>query len=377
MKVGIVIYTPAQVHFYKNIIKQLRDHGNDVYVLARGYGETIDLLNELQIPYYSFTRAPASKLGKALNLPADVLRAYRYMKQRQVDVVTGYGIINTLAARLLGATDIIFNDSEPISAPLSYTIQVKLFMLLTNALVTPSSFRQSMGRKHVKVDSYKEMAYLHPAYYKPDDSIYKMLGISKSEDYVLLRFNAFDAVHDVGAWGFRPEDKIRLVRELEKHAHVFISSEAAVPEEIRSHVLRVPKNRIHDVIYYARLLVTDTQTMATEGALLGTPTIRCNSFVGPKDMGNFIELEEKFGLMKNFSDREQAIGEAVEMARAKDLEVTWQQKMNKFMSDRVDINNFMVWFIEHYPESFDVMKENPDTQYQFKRSLKREAARLA
>jgi predicted glycosyltransferase len=44
--------------------------------------------------------------------------------------------------------------------------------------------------------------------------------------------------------------------------------------------------------------------MTTEAAVLGTPAIRCNSFVGKRDMGNFIELEKKYGLIFNFDSVE-------------------------------------------------------------------------
>ncbi len=362
MKVAIFIFTPAQVHFYKNIIKKLEHDGNDVYVLARGYGETLELLNDLHIPYFPFSQAPVSKSGKILSFPAGIFRAYGYLKDKKIDVTTGYGIMNAIMARLLGAMDILFNDSEPISSPLSYSIQVKLFMLLTGALITPASFRQDMGKKHIRIESFKEMAYLHSNYYTPDDGIYELLGVRRSEDFILLRFNAFDAVHDMGVRGFTREDKIKLTKELEKYARVFISSEMAVPEEIKEHVLKIPKNRIHDVIYFSKLLVTDTQTMATEGALLGTPTIRCNTFVGSKDMGNFIELE-KSGLMYNFSESLKAISKALELAQMADLDEAWQRKMNKFMSRNVDMSGFMAWFIENYPESFRAMKDDPDMQY--------------
>ena len=42
--------------------------------------------------------------------------------------------------------------------------------------------------------------------------------------------------------------------------------------------------------------------MATESALLGTPSIRYNSFVGKNDMSNFVLLEKKYKLLKNFSN---------------------------------------------------------------------------
>jgi hypothetical protein len=36
------------------------------------------------------------------------------------------------------------------------------------------------------------------------------------------------------------------------------------------------------------------------------------------------------------------------------------------LSDKIDVTAFMVWFVENYPESVKIMKENPDeTQKQF------------
>ena len=42
------------------------------------------------------------------------------------------------------------------------------------------------------------------------------------------------------------------------------------------------------------MVVADTQTIVTEAAVLGTPAIRYNSFAGENDMGNFVELEQKY-----------------------------------------------------------------------------------
>jgi hypothetical protein len=36
------------------------------------------------------------------------------------------------------------------------------------------------------------------------------------------------------------------------------------------------------------------------------------------------------------------------------------------IKDKIDVTAFMVWFIENYPESKRIMKENPDYQYKFK-----------
>lgn len=106
--------------------------------------------------------------------------------------------------------------------------------------------------------------------------------------------------------------------------------------------------------------------MTTEAGVLGTPAIRCNSFVGENDMGNFIELEQKYGLIFNYNDSDKAIGKAVELIQKPDLKEEWRKKREKLLKDKIDVTAFMVWFIENYPESFKEMKENPEIQYKFK-----------
>lgn len=366
MRLGIFINTPAQFHFYRNIARGLEGRGHEIRLLFRQYGETGDLINELGYNATIFSYRANSKYGKILALPTDVVRAYRYLKDFKPDVVTGFGVYDAYTSLLLRSGCVVFNDSEPWVNPLSYSIQVKAYMPFVDVLLTPESFGDDLGKKHLRVASYKEMAYLHPNYYSPKNDILDMLDLSKGEDYVLLRFNAFDAVHDAGIKGFTSEDKVRLVRELEKHARVFISAEGRVPKELEKNLLPVPKSRIHDVIYYAKLLVTDTQTMATEAALLGTPVIRSNKFVGPNDMGNFIELEERFGLMFNIRNPREAIQKAIEMVQTEGLKREWAKRRKKLLEEKIDITSFMVWFLENYPQSLEEFRENPDIQYRFR-----------
>jgi predicted glycosyltransferase len=364
--IAIFINTPAQLHFYKNIADRLVGNGNKLKILFRKYGETLELAKELDFEPVVFSTNAESKYGKVASLPFDVIRAYRYLKAFKPDVVTGFGVYDAYTSFLLRSNCIVFNDSEPRSNPLTYSMQFKVFMPFVDVLLTPESFQQNLGAKHLRVASYKELAYLHPNYYMPKDDIFDLLRISRGEDYVLLRFNSFDAVHDIGIKGFTREDKIELVRKLGRYAHVFVSSERKVPREIKDRVLTVPKSRIHDVIYYAKLMVTDTQTMATEGALLGTPTIRSNQFVGEKDMGNFIELEKRFGLLFNIGDPKEVIKKAEELIQTDDIKREWQRRRKRLLEKKIDMTAFMVWFIENYPESLYKFRENPQIQYRFR-----------
>jgi predicted glycosyltransferase len=195
------------------------------------------------------------------------------------------------------------------------------------------------------------MAYLHPNYFKPDPSIMADLGVNPGERYAVLRFNIFDAVHDIGRSGFTTEDKYELVKELGKHARVFISPEGDLPGDLERYRLPVNYNRIHSVLYYASLLVTDTQTMTTEAAILGSPAVRCNNFVGPGDAGNFIELENKYDLIYSFRSTQQAKEKAIQLIRQDDLKEQWRHKSNRLLKDKIDLTQFMADFIEHFPGS--------------------------
>jgi predicted glycosyltransferase len=97
--------------------------------------------------------------------------------------------------------------------------------------------------------------------------------------------------------------------------------------------------------------------MATESAILGTPSIYVSSLVGT--MGNFIELEQKYGLIFNYNDPDKAMNKAMELIQKPDIKKEWKKKREKLLTDKIDVTAFVVKLIENYPDSFKEMKENP------------------
>jgi hypothetical protein len=355
MKIAVFVNTQAEVHFYKNIVAALERDGNPVFVLARGYGGAIELLNELNIPFFLFSGSSDSESGKITSVPHDVVNAFRYLKAKNIDLTTGCGTYNTFTAHLLKVPDITFSDSESTINAESYALS-NLTYEFTDVFVTPSSFKQELGPKHLKVESYKELAYLHPDYYTPDPSVFDLLGISRSHDYSVLRFAAFDDLNDLGVRGLTDADKITLVKELSGYGEVFVSSECDVPEPMQDYVLDVPKRRIHDVLSYASLFITDTHTMAIEAALLGTPTIRSTAFVGDCDVGAFLELEREFQLLFNLKSASEVATKAVQLIRDPRAKEDWQKKRDRLLERKLDITALMVSLIEAYPASFAHLK---------------------
>jgi uncharacterized protein len=97
--------------------------------------------------------------------------------------------------------------------------------------------------------------------------------------------------------------------------------------------------------------------MATEAAVLGTPVVRCNTYVGPGDWGNPVELEQKYDLIYSYQKSEQAIQKAIELSQQPDSKELWAKKRQQLLNDKIDVTKFMVDFVENYPESFKKYQE--------------------
>ena len=211
----------------------------------------------------------------------------------------------------------------------------KYVVPLATKVVTPGSFGLDYGKKHVRIGGLFEDCYLAPSVFRPDDSIVAQYKLERP--YAVLRFVGWYANHDVANNGFTLEQKKQLIAAIAPHMRVYISSEKALPEELQQYRLPTPANKIHHVLAFADLYLGDSQTMATEAALLGTPAVRSNSFVGPNDMTNFKVLEEKYGLLCNIRAFEDVLAKVSEMA-AQSRKAEWMAKRERYFEKVGDAN---------------------------------------
>jgi len=364
MKILIDMGHPAQVHLFKNFIGEMEKRGHEIKVTARDKDVTMQLLDAYHIPY---ERVGSMKYGKINLILEWIFRGIKILKiARKFNPDILMGSLNPAivhAAKILGKKSIIFTDSEPEAV--KYPLADLITTPFADIIITLESVRHHYGEKEIRVNSYKELAYLHPTRFTPNPDVLVQSGIGDGEDYVILRFVAWGAYHDVGRAGFDIEAKRRLITTLERHVRVFISSESIIPPEFEKYRLPIRPEQMHDFLYYALLLVGDSQTMATEAAVLGTPAIRCNLFVGEKDMGNFIELEDNYHLLYNFKDIDSAIRKVNVLLHRPGLKAEWMQRKKLLFAEKIDFTAFLVWFVENYPLSYSEMKEHPEVQYSF------------
>ena len=139
-----------------------------------------------------------------------------------------------------------------------------------------------------------------------------------------------------------------------------------MPNELEKLRLKIKPTELLEFMDGLTLYIGDSQTMAAEAAVLGVPSIRYNDFVGK--LGYLEELEDKYGLTYGVktSNQEMLLKKIDELLSIPNLKEEWQLRRKKMLDDKIDVTEFVVWFIENYPKSFYIMKENPDYQYNFK-----------
>ena len=184
--------------------------------------------------------------------------------------------------------------------------------------------------------------------------------------FFIIRFAKLTAHHDKGKTGITTEIAQKIIDLLAPHGNIYITSERELEPQFEKYRITIKPENIHHALYYADMYIGDSQTMAAEAAVLGTPSIRFNDFVGK--LGYLEELEHKYGLTYGIktSESQKLYNKIEELINTPNLKEEWQKRRQKMLNDKIDVTAFMVWFIENYPESVKIMKSNPDYQYRFK-----------
>lgn len=236
---------------------------------------TLDLMSALGLNVIS---APVEGTGIARNLVEYGLNLLNCLRQTgEVDLwVSKYGAAN-MAGWLSGRGSLSFNDDDADVVPF---IAWTSYPFSTFAL-TPRSTR--MGRfdsRALRYDGYHELFYLHPSRFTPDPTIYDDLGLAPGSPFGMVRLSALTSHHDSGVRGLGDELLRRILWRCGDEVRIFVTSEKPLSPEFDAHRCRIPPTRIHHALAHARFIVGDSQTMAAEAAVLGTPALRINDFVG-------------------------------------------------------------------------------------------------
>ena len=337
MKYIFELNHPKHYYQFKYIMQMLQQNGHIVLVLARDKDVLLNVLQEEHIPYKIFGLHAKSMLDKVLATPKLLFNYYKIAKNFKPNVIISKAsLYGTVVARLLGVKAIIFPDSEVVK------LTNKIVAPLSSYVITPATFGLNFGKKHIRIKGFFEDCYLSPSVFTPNEQVVEQYGLKKP--YALFRFVGWYANHDVNNSGFTAEQKRKLLRQTEQKMHVYISSEKQLPKDLERYKLPTPAAEIHSVLSYADLYLGDSQTMATEAALLGTPAIRSNSFVGANDMTNFIVLEQKYKLLHNIRDYDEVV-KTLQYMLEKTCKKEWKDKKDTYFKTVGDANKQIYEFL--------------------------------
>ncbi|MFQ6055647.1 MAG: DUF354 domain-containing protein [Methanosarcinales archaeon] len=257
--------------------------------------------------------------------------------------------------------DILVSCSSPYAAHVSKLVRkphiafentehAKLVMWLTfpftDVILTPSCFKKDLGKKQIRYKGYKELAYLHPHYFKPDSSVLDDLGFSKEDNIIILRFAKLNASHDLGIKGFEfrsNSEIIKFLEKIERYGRVVLTSEYDLGRGFEKYKIKLPPERMHDLLAYATLYVGEGATMASEAGILGVPSI----FLYGYKFGSHADLQ-KYGLVHPFSDHKSAIDMVFNLLQQPSLKKECKRKRERMLKHKIDVTKFMTDFIENY-----------------------------
>ena len=348
MKIMILIGHPAHVHMFKNFADEMIAHGHQILFVTLDKEFEVELLNKGNYDYVLLGKKRKGMINKIWNILCWIIKTYRIARKFQPTIFLSHGsLIAAFVSKLMHRPHISFEDTYNME-------QVNIYAPYTEVILTSNYSHPLSQHKHnISIPIFNGLLYLHPTRYK----IPKQDELMQNR-YVLVRFVAWNASHDIGHSGMVYEDKVNLIKSVSKYAQVYISSESELPSEFEQYRLRIAPDKIHDILAHASLVFSEGSTMVEEAAMLGTPSIYINN----KGTLYTDLLEEKYDLCYTFAENQiaEATGKALSILQRPDAELRseWQSKRQYMLNDYIDVTAFLVWFVENYPQSATITREN-------------------
>lgn len=343
MNIFFDIGHPAHVHLFKNFIFYLKGKNHKVILAANDKDITFFLLRYYNIESLFFEGFKKGLVKSFLKLINRDLIYYNLYNKEKIDIAFGTSSAISHLSLLKNKKSFIFNEDDdyiiPIVAYLSYPFATKI--------IVPDCLKyKKWKKKRVLHNSYHELAYLHPNNFAPNPEILEKLGIKSTEKYFIIRLSALKAHHDVGAKGLTREMQKEIIEFLQNYGKVFITAEYALDDEFKKYQFPISPELMHDAMFYATMVIGDSQTMIAESAVLGTPAIRYNSFVGR--ISYLEELEHKYGLTYGFKPGQEGemINKIKELVNDNDLKAKWNERREIMLSEKCDLNQWMIDYFE-------------------------------
>lgn len=336
---------PAHVHLFRNLAVRLKERGHRITITIRDRGIIGHLLDQCNLPYIVASKPRRGLIGLGLELAVHNWNVLQACLPNRPDYLIGTSVSVAHVGQLIGRPSIVLNEDDADYVPLF----ARLTYPLATRIIIPSILRDRKTPKVRTHQSYHELAYLHPNHFTPDPAALQYLPARPGEPFSIVRLVSLTAHHDKGEQGLSVAQAERLVEVLRSHGRVFVNAEDSLPPSLQDYAFRAPPEHMHSILAFAQMLVSDSQTMTMEAAVLGTPAIRCNSFVGRCSV--ISELEERYELAWGFqpSEFETMLRRMESLLTDSQLTETMRSRRETLLAEKHDLTE---WLLEQLERGF-------------------------
>ena len=363
MNILISINHPAHVHYFRNFIRIMESKGHRFVVVNRDS----PIINQL-LDYFQIAHTIRGKRRKSLGTLKTIYYLLKFViyligvsRRFHIDFYMGF------ASAPCALTSFITRKPSVLLDDTDHNVKNQLIYLpFCSRVFTPFYFNSRAfkkdwaKRKQENLQAYIEQLYLHSNYYHPDDSILETLGLTR-QNYVLVRFSAFDASHDKGVNSLDVETRKAVVRLLEQKYRVVLSLEAPSDDDFfTKRTLKYPPHKMHDLLYHARMIVTEGATMASEAYVLGVPYL----YINPLTVGYINQQCSKSPeRAQKSSDGMEVLKIVEEMMNTHVDQLACRKEVEQ---STICPTDYLTWYVENYPESQKTIQNNPNYQLRFR-----------
>ena len=382
MKVLFMISHPAHFHMFRYTIENLQKDGHQVVNVIRPKDVLEQLCLDANLPFYKVKDRPKKwgMFGLAIFLIEKIIEVLHIARKEKPDMLVGSDGVLAVVGKLLRipAFECYEDDGEAIA------LYAKMFFPIYTGLICPKCCSAwKWNNKKIAYPSYQEFGYLYPSQFTPDKSVVEKYGIDTSKTYFLIRFAKLTAHHDVGIHGMNTQIAERVVELLKPHGQIYITSERELEPQFEPYRIRINPLDMHHVMAFASLYIGDSQTMAAEAGVLGTPFVRFNDFVGRLSYIHELEYPTDYTPRKDgyvpFVDKHvpddvhyclgyghktadvEGFYRSIEKWMAEpNRKAICAERRERMLSEKIDYAKYLTWFIENYPASQQETRENQE-----------------
>jgi uncharacterized protein len=363
MKIIIGLGHPAHYHLFKNMITELSLHNHIIKVVITDKDILEELLKESNINYVklSLKNGKEGLLSKAKKIIRTTKLLYDIVDNFEPDIMIGSLTQMAYVGKIKKVPFLFFGEDD-----ISYTyLQCFITYPFVKNMVAPIVTKVGIFKyKKIQYSGYQKLAYLHPNVFTPDASLIKEIDVKNP--FSVIRLVDLTAYHDLKKQGIGNEVLFQIIERLKRIGKVYISSEKPLPDELLEHSLPINIKYIHHALAFSTIFIGDSQSMTVEAAVLGVPALKFNDFAGKISVLD--ELEHKYQLSFGFNSKQskELLEKIDDLMSDKNLKLDFAVKRQKMLSEKIDVTAFFVWLIENYPDSVEIMKNNPEFQNRFR-----------